>query len=198
MEFAELLAIVAVDREQRVTCQAQGCGHAVYRAIHVVRHDGEVHVYGSDCFLRLFAGVLIERARSLSGSEAPMGRMLTAEERQLLVENTEALIARFEGEVESAQETAFEDAQYARRQARIRLEADRERYLELLSRARADIRERMGVDPDLPGFRGLVAIRARELDAQDRAMDSEEDVEEIEGGETAGKDADDDCQGDLF
>lgn len=50
-----LLAVVEVDKANRVICQAEGCGHGVYRRIHVVRHDdGTVGVYGSGCFGRLF------------------------------------------------------------------------------------------------------------------------------------------------
>lgn len=41
---AELLAIVEVDKADRVVCQADGCGHSVYRRIHVVRHDGRLGV----------------------------------------------------------------------------------------------------------------------------------------------------------
>jgi hypothetical protein len=32
---AQLLVIVSVDSAQRVLCQNPGCGHSVYRAIHV-------------------------------------------------------------------------------------------------------------------------------------------------------------------
>lgn len=34
-----LLAVVGVEKANRVVCQAPGCGHGVYRRIHVVRHD---------------------------------------------------------------------------------------------------------------------------------------------------------------
>ena len=49
MGTPELLAIVDVDQAIRVVCQAESCGHGVYRRIHVVRcEDSKVRVYGSD------------------------------------------------------------------------------------------------------------------------------------------------------
>ena len=64
-------------------------------ASHVVRHhDGRLGVYGSDCFDRLF-GDSIDRTPCYGGGE---GRLLTAEERLMLVENIERFIAEFEAE----------------------------------------------------------------------------------------------------
>ncbi|MHB1248913.1 MAG: hypothetical protein ACYCZL_05885, partial [Polaromonas sp.] len=54
MSTAQLLAIVEVPRDVRVRCQAAGCHHPVFRRIHVVREGAAVHVYGSECFKRLF------------------------------------------------------------------------------------------------------------------------------------------------
>lgn len=63
----ELLAVVEVDKADRVVCQAAGCGHGVYRRIHLVRHgDGSLEVYGSDCFGRLFGHLANSSKRRLS------------------------------------------------------------------------------------------------------------------------------------
>jgi hypothetical protein len=91
----ELLAIVEVDKTDCVTCQAEGCGHGVYKRIHVVRHHGKVSVYSSDCFDRLFGSLLPDAKPRYGGGD---GRQLTADERLLLVENTERLLAQFEAE----------------------------------------------------------------------------------------------------
>jgi hypothetical protein len=91
----QLLAVVEVDKAERVVCQAEGCGHGVFRRIHIVRHaDGSLGVYGSDCFGKLF-GQLANKAPQYGSGE---GRELTAEERLMLAENTERLIAQFESE----------------------------------------------------------------------------------------------------
>lgn len=171
---AELLAIVEVDRDHRVVCQAPGCGHAVYKRIHVVRHDGKLGVYGSDCFDRLF-GDLGRGAAAHYGDGT--GRLLSAEERLMLVQNTERLIAQFEAERQMALERAREQEQIVQQQ----LQAERQRVAqarvaphrpsgptaaELASveaEAKRMVRARYDVDPDAPGWRGLVMACQREL-----------------------------------
>ena len=96
-----LLAVVEVAQADRVVCQAPGCKHPVYKRIHVVQKDGQLTVLGSECFKKLFG----------EGNSAPSygtgeGRLLTPEERQLLVENTARLIAQFEAEHLAALEKA--------------------------------------------------------------------------------------------
>jgi hypothetical protein len=96
-----LLAVVEVPQTDRVVCQAPGCKHPVYKRIHVVQKDGQLTVLGSECFKKLFG----------EGHSAPSygtgeGRLLTPEERQLLVENTARLIAQFETEHLAALEKA--------------------------------------------------------------------------------------------
>ena len=98
----ELLAIVEVDQADRVVCQATGCGHSVYKRIHVVRQYGHASVYGSDCFARLFADIVRAGHLRYGSAEA---RLLSAGERALLAQNTERLLAQFETErVESLEQ----------------------------------------------------------------------------------------------
>lgn len=169
-----LLAVVCVEKANRVVCQARGCGHGVYRRIHVVRHDdGTLGVYGSDCFDRLFGHYLTGTPYYGSGG----GRELTPDERQMLAENTEQLIAQFEAEqqveLERARQTQELQAEVERaareRADRLRAEAERRRppSAEELARvepqAKAIVRQKYGVDPDLPGWRGLVGLEAKKL-----------------------------------
>lgn len=170
----QLLAVVEVDKADRVVCQAERCGHGVYRRIHVVRHgDGTLGVYGADCFGRLF-GQLEDKAPQYGSSD---GRELTAEERLMLAENTERLIAQFEAEHQAVLEQARlrreqqEKVEQVAREAaeRRRIEAERRRpptAAELASveaQAKAVVRQKFGVDPDLPGWRGMVLVEARKL-----------------------------------
>ena len=172
--IGELLAVVGVERDDRVVCQASGCGHGVYRRIHVVRHDdGELRVYGSDCFERLFVHLVRRSPRYGSGE----GRNLTPEERHMLAENTERLIARFEDERQGLLEQAgLRQEQQDKveratreRQDRLRAEVERRRPpspAEIASveiEAKARVREQYAVDPDAPGWRGLVLLEARKL-----------------------------------
>lgn len=94
---ARLLAIVEVDHDQRVRCGNPGCGHSVYKAIHVVQDGQELLVLGSTCF---------EKRYGLGALGAPHyggggGRRLTSEERELLLHNTQALLQQFEAEQEA-------------------------------------------------------------------------------------------------
>lgn len=90
---AKLLAIVAVERPDRVRCGQPNCGCSVYRRIHVVRERGKLLVLGSTCFAKRYGTSTALGLAQYGGGE---GRPLTEGERQLLVDNTEALIARFE------------------------------------------------------------------------------------------------------
>jgi hypothetical protein len=92
-----LLAIVEVEQDDRVRCQAPDCGHTVHKRIHVVRErDGGVGVYGPECFGRLFERLAPRKVRPRFGTKE--GRKLTAEECAMLTANTERLIAQFEAE----------------------------------------------------------------------------------------------------
>jgi len=172
--ISQLLAVVEVDKADRVVCQAQGCGHGVYRRIHVVRQvDGSLGVYGSDCFDKLF-GHLADKAPTYGSGD---GRELTAEERQMLAENTERLIAQFEAEHQVLLEQARlrreqqEKVEQAARERleRLRAEAERRRpptpeeIASVEREAKTLVRQKFGVDPDMPGWRGLVLVEARKL-----------------------------------
>lgn len=170
----QLLAVVGVDKQARVVCQAPGCGHGVYRRIHVVRHDdGRLGVYGSDCFERLF-GHLVEKAPRYGSGE---GWELTAEERQMLADNTERLITQLEaehqalleqGRLRREQQEKVEQAAEERAE-RLRAEVERRRPptpAEIASverEAKAIVRQKFSVDPDAPGWRGLVLAEASKL-----------------------------------
>jgi hypothetical protein len=101
MTAFRLLAVVEVPQADRVVCQAPGCKHPVYKRIHVVQKYGNLTVLGSECFKKLFG-----EAHSTPSYGSGDGRLLTPEERQLLVENTERLISQFEAEHQAALEKA--------------------------------------------------------------------------------------------
>lgn len=84
----DLVAIVSVERSQRVYCQAPGCRKSIYRRIHVMRTDGEIWFCGSTCYGNLF-GQLPHRHPSFGDWG---GRILTPIERALLLKNTEGFL----------------------------------------------------------------------------------------------------------
>jgi hypothetical protein len=171
---AQLLAIVEVPRDDRVRCQASGCHHPVFRRIHVVRENGAVRVFGSECFKKLFDAFPV--ATSTPRYTTADGRHLTEEERQLLIENTERLIQQFEAEHQSklARKAAI---------AATRKLLDPPSALPIASapspptplpvnaaarqaaeaQAKQLVRAKFGVDPELPGWRGLVLAEVRRI-----------------------------------
>lgn len=93
---AYLLAVVEVDKADRIQCQAEGCGHSVYKRIHVVLAGLEFKVLGSQCYDRLHGQTALCGHTPQYGSGS--GRLLTPEERLVLVENTAAFIEALEVE----------------------------------------------------------------------------------------------------
>jgi len=94
----KLLAIVEVDKESRVICQAEGCGRHVYKRIHVVLDEGEVSVLGQQCYSNIYLGGM-DSANTYSHYTGAESRKLTPEEIALLISNTQWLIEQFENEL---------------------------------------------------------------------------------------------------
>lgn len=97
--MGKLLAIVEVDENAKVYCQAEGCTATVYKRIHVVKDGEKIIVLGSTCYSKLYGGSEHEQKSSYyTGSES---RRLTDEERQMLLSNTLALIDHFEAQAQA-------------------------------------------------------------------------------------------------
>lgn len=90
-----LLCIVGVDFDERVRCQAPSCKRTVYSRIHVVNDNGKFFVLGSDCYKRLYHGIDNHNDTEKYGAG---GRLLSKEERDLLIRNTEQFIDNIENE----------------------------------------------------------------------------------------------------
>jgi hypothetical protein len=90
-----LVAIVEVEKADRIICQARACGHGVYRRIHIVLVDGQFTLLGSDCFQRLYGAA---KKAYIPYYQWHEGRRLTDEERQRLMQNTVEFIAQLEAE----------------------------------------------------------------------------------------------------
>jgi len=164
MSDAKLLAVVEVPRDDRVRCQSSGCNHPVFRRIHVVCENSIIRVYGSECFKKLFIGLPV--ASSTPQYTSSDGRHLTDEERQLLIANTERLIQQFETEYQA--ELARKAEREAARPAPVlkpsllfppqqptTVAHPVSRYISE-AQAKQIVRAKYDVDPELPGWRGLV------------------------------------------
>jgi len=161
---AKLLAVVEVPYDDRVRCQANGCNHPVYRRIHVVRDGTGIHVYGSECFKKLFLGMPV--ATSMPAYTTTEGRQLTEAERQMLTENTERLIQQLQAEYEEA---AARLAALAAKAAPAPIpslqitDSNRPISLDIETMAKENVRARYNVNPELPGWRGLVLAEVERL-----------------------------------
>jgi hypothetical protein len=88
-----LVAVVEVEKENRIVCQAPGCGRAVYRRIHIALADDAFTLLGSDCFERLYGA---DGQVHMPYYDWGPGRRLTDEERAQLTQNTAEFIERLE------------------------------------------------------------------------------------------------------
>jgi len=168
MTSAKLLAVVEVPREDRVRCQASGCNHVVFRRIHVVREKEVISIYGSECFKKLFAGA--PDSFSVPYYTTADGRHLTDEERQLLLENTARLIQQFEAEHQAELERKAALAPPSlppavattppTPKALTFTTADRQAAE---AQAKQLLRKQYGINPELPGWHGLVQSEAERI-----------------------------------
>jgi len=170
MSAAQLLAVVEVPHDDRVRCQAAGCNHSVFRRIHVVRENSVVRVYGSECFKKLFVGLPV--ASSMPRYTSSEGRRLTEDERQLLIENTERLVQQFESEYQ---------AELARKAVLVAVPSTPTQttpsplppqpptVVSAAARQAAEahakqiVRSKYDVNPELPGWHGLVLMEIERL-----------------------------------
>lgn len=112
-----LLAIVEVDKADRVRCGQPGCNHSVFKAVHVVRDEGKLMVLGSTCFGKRYGGMsALGKAQHWGGK----GKPLTPEERAMLVSNTEALLALFEAQEARLREEEMEKLRRMQARAKLR------------------------------------------------------------------------------
>ena len=144
---SHLLSIVEVSHANRIRCQADGCGHSVFKRIHVVLDNGKFHVLGSQCFATLYGGLGTVAAPYYGGGAS---RPLTDDERALLVENTARFIEQLENErIENERVAAVHEAE--RQQAELvsaTLEAERQRAdREMISARQKNTTQISDVDP---------------------------------------------------
>lgn len=120
----QLLLIVEVEKSQRVYCQDENCKHTVFKQIHIVRENGILKLYGSSCFAKKYHDLPNACKTPLLQFSAG-GSLLSAEERQILIENTEALLRLFQDK--------FQEEERARKE---RLDREKREILWQLSKNR--------------------------------------------------------------
>ena len=165
MPLAQLIAIVEVDVGAAIRCQALGCNHTVFRRIHLVTDSDGVKVIGSSCFKQAYADESLVKMTPLFTTKA--GKILTAEEQQLLHTDIARLVLRLESQhILSRMEAGSKKTKTntSRGQKGKALHVDPLSFVQpaIVALAKKNVASRMGVDPNLPGWRGHVveAVKA--------------------------------------
>lgn len=127
-EAAWLLSIVEIDREDRILCQAVGCGRPIHKRIHVVLVGTEFRVLGSQCYQILY-GIAGAPAQEPEYGTFE-GRRLTDEERRALIENTALFIENLEAKRAEMEQIAATEAMSRQREsdARAKIREHMHRY----------------------------------------------------------------------
>lgn len=163
-----LMAIVEVEKKDRVSCQAVGCNRPVFKQIHVVREGGSFKVLGCEYYKKLYCINGVWDQKPYYGSSE--GRRLTDEERHLLIENTQKFIERLEAEhtqialivsaIPNNSRFSTNQPSYAAPEPPEMTPGISYEIAEM--RVKSELRK-MGINPDLPGWVGLVKSRIKKL-----------------------------------
>ena len=91
MDDFEFLAVIEIPKSKRILCQAEGCGHSVYKRVHIIKKKNVTGVYGSECAKKIFGTWLKSETPSLTSIS---GVKLSDSDLDLLRENTEKLLEK--------------------------------------------------------------------------------------------------------
>lgn len=176
MDVFELSVVIEVSKDKKVLCQYHDCGRSVYKRVHVVKINNDFKIYGSECYKKLFDIYPQLRTASPTYGSAS-GVLLTDEEREQLLQNTEELLNRFKCEQEA--ETELEQKQLEQKQLEQKQLEQKQKKLEqkhdyvtkidnqlmsiALEQTKNDFRVNKGLNPELPGWAGWVKAEAKRL-----------------------------------
>jgi hypothetical protein len=150
----EFVAIVEVPEHKKIVCQAEGCGHSVFRRVHVIKQGSDIGVFGSTCAAKMFGQLLKNSRPTIHMSE---GINLSEPDVELLEQNTRELIAKLQRELEKENlKTIAEVVDYL-----FMTDTQLEQYC--LDEVKSRFRKERGINPDLSGWAGWVQSDASAL-----------------------------------
>lgn len=154
MQTAELLIIVELPESKKILCQAEGCGHSVYRRVHVVRESGKLVVYGEECAKKRFGKSLL---KPIIPKEKLDGYVPSERDIEQLLENTQQFIdemlVRFK---EKKSDEVLTEPDFPKM-------SDEALKQYCLEKVKEQFRKEKGLDPELPGWAGWVNSDANAL-----------------------------------
>lgn len=167
-----LHSIVEVDKTKKIRCMAPECKKTVYKQIHVLFENGEILLYGSGCYKKTFGHTELgrQKARFQIGSAS---RLLTEYEREQLLKNTRALLLKLEKEYKLDLEKTLVEVDFQptenlksksdKQKNRVNYVSREDISPEIWGEAKARVRQKYNIDPELPGWYGLIKYEAYEL-----------------------------------
>lgn len=167
MTSFKLIAVIEVSETNKVLCQYENCKRSVYKRVHIIKLNGDIKVYGSECYKKLCDKYPeSKKAKPIYGESK--GIKLTDEERELLVKNTEELIKNFEQSLitEIHQEKDIQND-------KVISKTDTELKKLALKITKDDFKHNKHLDPELPGWKGWVNTEAEKLYKELKAKKSE-------------------------
>jgi hypothetical protein len=159
-----LLAIIEVDREERIRCQAPGCNHPVYKRIHVVHAGGAFTAVGSECYRRLCGTGRPQESRPRLGFVD--WKKLNDEERRLLSENTRRFVEMLQQKYPDLVNQPSTESTVGAAQKLSLDDLDPALVRELEEQVKTKLRNESFIDPELPGWRGWVRVLTLKLAMQ--------------------------------
>ena len=163
-----LIAVLTVTEDHRIRCQSLGCNHPVFKRIHVIRIGSEFRLLGSSCFRRTC--ICNPEGRQTPRYTSRAGRHLTEDERELLIENTEGLVAKLESRWLLEQ---MEAASPLRKRSRKRGSLSQDLLAnipaQVIAEARARVSREFGIDASLSGWYAYVVEEVKAILRQNAA-----------------------------
>ncbi len=151
---AELLLVIEIPESKKILCQADGCGHSVYRRVHVVRESGKYFVYGEDCARKIFGKSL---KKPLIPQERLNGYIPSARDIEQLLNNTREFVSDIEKQFTKPELVdSLETPDFSKM-------SDGELQKFCLNQVKDEFRKEKKLDPDLPGWAGWVNSDAKAL-----------------------------------
>ena len=91
-----LIAVVELEKSDRVFCQSDGCRHTIFRRVHIVLTGMAFRLLGSQCFRKQYGHLPLDQRTPQFGSAA--GRPISVDERAMLLRNTAEFVAFLEAQ----------------------------------------------------------------------------------------------------
>ena len=157
-----LIAVLTVEKDERIRCQSSGCNHPVFKRIHVVRLGPEFKLLGSSCYRKEYSSYA--EAGQPPRFTSKSGRHLTESDRELLIVNSERLIAKLEsGWLLQQMECSPRPRNRTRKRGYLNHDVLANIPASVVAEARERISREFGINANLSGWYALVVDEVKAI-----------------------------------